>query len=143
MWPLRRLRPRPTRSDEGPDLPVRPELYDAANAGIKVAREEGNADIVIALTHLGVDASSEPNRSIDFVKNVPDVDIVIDGHSHTVMTANKDNGMIQSTGTGLAYVGAFVIDNATKSVESNGLIDLSTYTKEDASVKAICRQDHR
>lgn len=34
-------------------------------------------------------------------------------------------------------VGAFVIDNATKSVESNGLIDLSTYTKEDASVKAI------
>lgn len=113
------------------------KLYDAANAGIKVAREEGNADIVIALTHLGVDASSEPNRSIDFVKNVPGVDIVIDGHSHTVMTANKDNGMIQSTGTGLAYVGAFVIDNATKSVESNGLIDLSTYTKEDASVKAI------
>ena len=113
------------------------KLYDAANAVIKVAREEGNADIVIALTHLGVDASSEPNRSIDFVKNVPDVDIVIDGHSHTVMTANKDNGMIQSTGTGLAYVGAFVIDNATKSVESNGLIDLSTYTKEDASVKAI------
>lgn len=55
----------------------------------------------------------------------------------TVMTASKDNGMIQSTGTGLAYVGAFVIDNATKSVESNGLIDLSTYTKEDASVKAI------
>lgn len=113
------------------------KLYDAANAKIKVAREEGNADIVIALTHLGVDASSEPNRSIDFVKNVPGVDIVIDGHSHTVMTANKDNGMIQSTGTGLAYVGAFVIDNATKSVESNGLIDLSTYTKEDASVKAI------
>ena len=113
------------------------DLYDAANAVVKVAREEGNADIVIALTHLGVDASSEPNRSIDFVKNVPDVDIVIDGHSHTVMTANKDNGMIQSTGTGLAYVGAFVIDNATKSVESNGLIDLSTYTKEDASVKAI------
>lgn len=113
------------------------KLYDAANAVIKVAREEGNADIVIALTHLGVDASSEPNRSIDFVKNVPGVDIVIDGHSHTVMTANKDNGMIQSTGTGLAYVGAFVIDNATKSVESNGLIDLSTYTKEDASVKAI------
>ena len=113
------------------------KLYDAANAKIKVAREEGNADIVIALTHLGVDASSEPNRSIDFVKNVPGVDIVIDGHSHTVMTASKDNGMIQSTGTGLAYVGAFVIDNATKSVESNGLIDLSTYTKEDASVKAI------
>lgn len=73
------------------------KLYDAANAGIKVAREEGNADIVIALTHLGVDASSEPNRSIDFVKNVPDVDIVIDGHSHTVMTANKGTYYVHCT----------------------------------------------
>ena len=71
------------------------------------------------------------------LEKVTGIDVFIDGHSHTVMTANKDNGMIQSTGTGLAYVGAFVIDNATKSVESNGLIDLSTYTKDDASVKAI------
>lgn len=33
-------------------------------------------------------------------------------------------------------MGAIVIDNATKSIESNGLIDLSAYTKEDATVKA-------
>ena len=33
-------------------------------------------------------------------------------------------------------VGAIVIDNATKSIESNGLIDLSAFTKEDAAVKA-------
>lgn len=96
-----------------------------------------DADVVICLAHLGVDAESAPYRSTDLYAAVKGIDFIIDGHSHTVMTANKDNGMIQSTGTGLAYVGAFVIDNATKSVESNGLIDLSTYTKEDASVKAI------
>ena len=33
-------------------------------------------------------------------------------------------------------LGAIIIDNATKSIESNGLIDLSAYTKEDATVKA-------
>ncbi len=113
------------------------KLYDAAKAGIKVAREEGKSDIVIALGHLGVDDSSEPNRSIDFMNNVPGVDFFIDGHSHTVMTASKDNKMIQSTGTGLAYVGAIIIDNASKSIESNGLIDLSTYEKENATVKAL------
>ncbi len=113
------------------------ELYDAANAGIKVAREEGNSDIVIALGHLGVDDSSEPNRSIDFMNNVSGVDFFIDGHSHTVMTASEDNKMIQSTGTGLAYVGAIIIDNASKSIESNGLLDLSKYEKEDAAVKAL------
>lgn len=70
------------------------------------------------------------------MQNVKGIDLFIDGHSHTVMTASKDNNMVQSTGTGLAYVGAIVIDNATKSIESNGLIDLSAYTKEDATVKA-------
>ena len=113
------------------------KLYDAAKAGIKIAREEGKSDIVIALGHLGVDDSSAPNRSIDFMQNVPGVDFFIDGHSHTVMTASKENKMIQSTGTGLAYVGAIIIDDASKSIESNGLLDLSNYEKEDATVKAL------
>lgn len=113
------------------------KLYDAAKAGIKIAREEGKSDIVIALGHLGVDDSSAPNRSIDFMQNVPGVDFFIDGHSHTVMTASKENKMIQSTGTGLAYVGAIIIDDASKSIESNGLLDLSKYEKENDTVKAL------
>ena len=112
------------------------DLYKVTQEDVDMARSEGNADIVIALGHLGVDKSSEPNCSYNVMQNVKGIDLFIDGHSHTVMTASKDNNMVQSTGTGLAYVGAIVIDNATKSIESNGLIDLSAYTKEDAAVKA-------
>ena len=112
------------------------DLYKVTQEDVDMARSEGNADIVIALGHLGVDKSSEPNCSYNVMQNVKGIDLFIDGHSHTVMTASKDNNMVQSTGTGLAYVGAIVIDNATKSIESNGLIDLSAYTKEDATVKA-------
>ena len=125
------------------------DLYKVTQEDVDMARNEGNANIVIALGHLGVDDSSEPNCSYNVMqnvaqtaqqagvlKNVKGIDLFIDGHSHTVMTASKDNNMIQSTGTGLAYVGAIVIDNATKSIESNGLIDLSAFTKEDAAVKA-------
>ena len=112
------------------------DLYKVTQEDVDMARSEGNADIVIALGHLGVDDSSEPNCSYNVMQNVKGIDLFIDGHSHTVMTASKDNNMIQSTGTGLAYVGAIVIDNATKSIESNGLIDLSAFTKEDAAVKA-------
>ena len=112
------------------------DLYKITQEDVDMARNEGNADIVIALGHLGVDKSSEPNCSYNVMQNVKGIDLFIDGHSHTVMTASKDNSMVQSTGTGLAYVGAIVIDNATKSIESNGLIDLSAYTKEDATVKA-------
>ena len=112
------------------------DLYKVTQEDVDMARSEGNADIVIALGHLGVDKSSEPNCSYNVMQNVKGIDLFIDGHSHTVMTASKDNNMVQSTGTGLAYVGAIVIDNATKSIENNGLIDLSAYTKEDATVKA-------
>ena len=112
------------------------ELYKLTQDNVNAAREEGNADIVIALGHLGVDDSSKPDRSIDLMQNVKGIDLFIDGHSHTVMTASKDNYMIQSTGTGLAYVGAIIIDNASKSIESNGLIDLASYDKENAQVKA-------
>ena len=112
------------------------DLYKVTQEDVDMARSEGNANIVIALGHLGVDDSSEPNCSYNVMQNVKGIDLFIDGHSHTVMTASKDNNMIQSTGTGLAYVGAIVIDNATKSIESNGLIDLSAFTKEDAAVKA-------
>ena len=112
------------------------DLYKVTQEDVDMARNEGNANIVIALGHLGVDDSSEPNCSYNVMQNVKGIDLFIDGHSHTVMTASKDNNMIQSTGTGLAYVGAIVIDNATKSIESNGLIDLSAFTKEDAAVKA-------
>lgn len=115
------------------------KLYDAANAKIKVAREEGNADIVIALTHLGVDASSEPNRSIDFVKNVPDVDIVIDGHSHTVMTKGEKGEPIQSTGTAFKNIGVIVIDDASKKIESNSLYEIKEDTAKDATVAAAAK----
>ena len=90
------------------------DLYKVTQEDVDMARNEGNANIVIALGHLGVDDSSEPNCSYNVMQNVKGIDLFIDGHSHTVMTASKDNNMIQSTGTGLAYVGAIVIDNATK-----------------------------
>ena len=92
------------------------DLYKVTQEDVDMARNEGNANIVIALGHLGVDDSSEPNCSYNVMQNVKGIDLFIDGHSHTVMTASKDNNMIQSTGTGLAYVGAIVIDNATQSI---------------------------
>ena len=43
---------------------------------------------------------------------------------------------IQSTETKLKYVGVVVIDNATKKIESNELIQLDGYANEDADTKA-------
>ena len=122
------------------------EMYAAVQDQVNAARTAG-ADIVIVLAHLGVDSSSEPNTSYDLYKKVSGIDFIIDGHSHTVMIKGPNGEKIQSTGTALANVGAVIIDNATKKIESNELIPIwhteevdgdnvtvYDYTKSDATV---------
>ena len=95
-------------------------LYANAEENIEKAKAEG-ADLVIALSHLGVDDESAPNRSTDLYANTTGFDFIIDGHSHTVMTEGTNGEPIQSTGTAFANIGVIVIDNETKTIEDNFL----------------------
>ena len=99
------------------------EMYAAVQTQVDAARTAG-ADIVIVLSHLGVDSSSEPNTSYDLYEKVTGIDFIIDGHSHTVMTKGPEGEPIQSTGTALNNIGVITIDNATKKIESNELIPI-------------------
>ena len=99
------------------------EMYDAVQTQVDAAKTAG-ADIVIVLTHLGVDSSSEPNTSYDLYEKVTGIDFIIDGHSHTVMTKGPEGEPIQSTGTALNNIGVITIDNVTKKIESNELIPI-------------------
>ena len=100
------------------------ELYAVAQENIDKVKAEG-ADLVIALSHLGVDAESEPNRSVDLYTHTTGFDFIIDGHSHTVMTEGENGEPIQSTGTAFANIGVIVIDNETKTIEENFLRSVS------------------
>ncbi|MBR6301077.1 MAG: bifunctional metallophosphatase/5'-nucleotidase [Clostridia bacterium] len=113
------------------------ELYTCAQAAIDAVREE--ADVVIGLWHLGVDAESAFNgyRSIDVLAKVTGVDFVIDGHSHTVMTAGENGEVMQSTGTKFANIGVVVIDNETKAIEDNFLVSTAGIAPdEEVAAKA-------
>ena len=110
-------------------------LYSFATQEAANLKADGS-DVVIALTHLGVDPESKPNRSTDLYANAKGIDFIIDGHSHTKMTEGENGEPIQSTETKLKYVGVVVIDNATKKIESNELIQLDGYANEDADTKA-------
>ena len=100
------------------------ELYAVAQENIDKVKAEG-ADLVIALSHLGVDAESKPNRSVDLYAHTTGFDFIIDGHSHTVMTEGENGEPIQSTGTAFANIGVIVIDNETKTIEENFLRSVS------------------
>ncbi len=64
--------------------------------------KEKGADVIIALVHLGLDEETkEEERSSYLAKNVPGIDLIVDGHSHTVLKEGQAEGdtMIVQTGS--------------------------------------------
>ena len=98
-----------------------------------------DADVVICLAHLGIDAESAPYRSTDLYAAVKGIDFIIDGHSHTVMTKGEKGEPIQSTGTAFANIGVIVIDDASKKIESNSLYEIKEDTAKDATVATAAK----
>ena len=113
------------------------ELYDCAKAQVEALKKQG-ADLVIGLVHLGVDdeSAADGHRSADLLAKVEGIDLLIDGHSHTVMTAGENGAAIQSTGTKFANVGVVVIDNTSKKIESRFLIATEGLAKDEAVAAA-------
>ena len=107
------------------------EFYTAVQSAVDSVKDD--ADLVVALAHLGVDAESAVNgyRSIDMLEKVEGIDFTIDGHSHTVMTGAEDGQAVQSTGTKFAYIGVIVIDDETKAIEDNFLLPTLSMEKDE------------
>ena len=112
------------------------ELYDKVQEAVNAALEEG-AEYVIALAHLGVDAESSPWTSSEVIVNTTGIDVVLDGHSHSVLSGkdkvkNKEGKevILTSTGTKLANVGILTI--AADGTLSTMLLDNSAIMFMDA-----------
>ena len=95
------------------------DLYDKVQETVDAARAEG-ADYVIALAHLGIDYQSAPWMSTDVIANTTGIDVMLDGHSHSVISGdavkNKDGNdvILTSTGTKLDNVGILTITGEGK-----------------------------
>ena len=117
-------------------------LYAAIQDAVDGIRAD--ADLVIGLFHLGVKSESKANgyRSVDALAKVTGIDMVLDGHSHTVMTAGQNGEPIQSAGTRFDNIGVVVIDNESKKIESHFLVPtflgsgLYSFRHVDEAVKA-------
>ena len=90
-------------------------LYAAVQKAVDAARAEG-AEIVVAMSHLGTDGSSVPYTSSDLIVNTTGINVVLDGHSHSVwemelvQNAAGEDVILSSTGTKLNNVGSLVIE---------------------------------
>ena len=90
------------------------KLFNRIQEQINEVKKEG-ADYVILLAHLGIGGDvSEENTSSGILKNLENIDAIIDGHTHLVYskTAPDKNGKnipIVQTGSKLNYIGLLII----------------------------------
>ena len=89
------------------------KLYAAVQAAVDAATAE-DADYVIVMSHLGIDGASVPYTASDLIVNTTGIDVVLDGHSHSVvpqemvLNAAGEEVLLTSTGTKLENLGALV-----------------------------------
>ena len=90
------------------------KLYECVQENVDACVKDG-ADYVVVLAHLGSDESSSPFSSIDLIANTNGIDVLLDGHSHSVIScdvvknAAGENVLLSSTGTGLNNIGRLTI----------------------------------
>ena len=91
--------------------------------------------IVIALTHLGLDDSSE-YTSEKLAMNVPNIDLIIDGHSHTILPSGMEvnNVLITQAGSHGKYIGKTVI---YVDVNKKTIVDIETELLNEEVVNEI------
>ena len=111
------------------------EMFDCAQAQVDALKADG-CDYIICLGHLGIDAESTGNRSIDLLEKVTGIDVFIDGHSHSTLEEIKEatngtgkvgNTVLTSTGTKLANVG--MVD-----ISPDGTISTSSLATSELTV---------
>ena len=99
-----------------------------------VAELEGKTDVIVALVHLGNDTATKAEyKSETVAMNVPGIDVIIDGHSHTTYENGLVVGdtLIASTGEydkNIGVVKIALVDGKAGTVTAS-LIDKATATE--------------
>ncbi len=96
------------------------DVVEAAQDQVQILKHKG-ADVIIALTHLGIDKESEGSRSYDVRDKVDGIDLIIDGHSHSSLEKiNQVEGraVITSAGAYGEFLGVteISINNGQKTI---------------------------
>ena len=91
------------------------DLYACVQNYVDEVRAKG-ADYVVVLAHLGLEEDSAPNRGTDLIANITGVDVILDGHSHSIVESDfvKDKAgkdvLYTQTGINFQNIGVLTID---------------------------------
>ena len=111
------------------------KMFDCAQDQVDALEAEG-CEYIICLGHLGIDAESTGNRSIDLLEKVEGIDVFIDGHSHTVME-NKQVYDAAGKAVTLTQTGSYLANVGKMTIAEDGAITTELISTADVSDAAV------
>ena len=118
-----------------PDLYKETKYYDPVEISyemVKVLKNEKKCDLIICVSHLGHEYSSNKISDTKLAQLTSGIDLIIGGHTHTflkepliIKNKNNDNVIINQVGSGGVYLGRidFNFTNSSKS-DTNSLLEV-------------------
>ncbi len=118
------------------------DLAEAAGAAVAELQDAG-ADLVVALSHSGLSADLPASEDVLLAEAVPDLDVIVSGHTHTVVEeailAGEHDTVIVQAGAYAAWLGQvdLVRDDDGWALESYVLHPVHDQAKGNADVTAL------
>ena len=113
-------------------------LMEEANKQVAALKEAG-ADIVVLMSHLGSSEESAPNRMQDLLEKVQGINLLIDGHSHTVYEKGETVGetLVVSTGSYSQSLGVVEYDGEKFSASLFNSLKKSAQAEVDGALYSV------
>lgn len=111
------------------------KLMEVAKAQVAALQEAG-ADVIVLLSHLGMDEESAPNRSVDVAEQVPGIHLLIDGHSHTLLEQGQMVGetLVVSAGYHGKNLGVVTFEDGKFTAKLFSSIKKSAVVEHDGNI---------
>lgn len=90
--------------------------YEQAANVVKTIKEKENPDMIVCISHCGTDNNIKKSEDEILAKKVPDIDLIISGHSHTKLEQPIQHGntFIASCEAYGAYIGSLSMKQNSK-----------------------------
>lgn len=117
------------------------DYIEAVKSTVATIKEKENPDMIVCLSHSGTGVELGKTEDENLAKEVPDIDVIISGHSHTVLKEDVlvGNTHIVSCGAYGIYTGELSLkknDNGRWDLDNYELILMDESIDEDPSVLA-------
>lgn len=123
------------------------DQIETAKTMVDALKKEG-VDIIVCLSHSGTDPDPKKSEDEILAKKVPDIDVIISGHTHTrleqpIIVGTTIIGSTGEYGSSIGHMKLQQTEEGTWSVRQYELIPITSDITEDQEVKKQLQQFHK